>query len=318
VAAASRILLVLGAVLVCTVTASAGAAGPPAPFDWWPVPSPDGSYVAFTRIASGRGTRMSLDVLDVLTRRLVTVGTSASQLDPTWSGNGTQLAYSSGGVLRVASANGTGKHRYVAPLKAFAPAWRPNSTQLAYLTTHGSQNTDLWVGGALWARDVIGRPAWSPDGSAIAFQRDTGIFVATGPGIETELASIANPSAPAWSPDGKRIAYAVVGAIYTVPADGSAPPRRVASVFSAVAGLAWRPDGTALAAAYLRGVALVPPAGGKSRVVPQASGPGVAYLGRSATLVVSAAARGCGGRTGIAELFGTTLRQLTNCEAVSK
>ena len=317
-AAASRILLVLGAVLVCTVTASAGAAGPPAPFDWWPVPSPDGSYVAFTRIAPGRGTRMSLDVLDVLTRKLVTVGTSASQLDPTWSGSGTQLAYSSGGVLRVARANGAGKHRYVAPLKAFAPAWRPNSTQLAYLTTHGSQNTDLWVGGALWARDVIGRPAWSPDGSAIAFQRDTGIFVATGPGIETELASIANPGPPAWSQDGKSIAYGVTSVVFTVAADGSAPPKSVANALAGVAGVSWRADGAGLAVAYLRGVSLVsfagPGAGGQGKPVVGSSGPGVAYLNRTNTLLLSASVRGCGGRVGIAELTGTKLRQLTGCK----
>ena len=130
--------------------------------------------------------------------------------------------------------------------------------------------------------------------------------------------SIANPSAPAWSRDGKSIAYAVAGAIYTVRADGSAPPTRIANVFNAVAGLAWRPDGTGLAAAYLRGVALVPLAGGKSPVVARASGPGVAYLGQSTGLLVSASAPGCGGRTGIAELSGTTLRQLTNCKAASK
>ena len=317
-AAASRILLVLGAVLVFATPAAAGAAGPPAPFDWWPVPSPDGSHVAFTRIVSGKGTRMSLDVLDLRTKRLVTVGTSVSQLDPTWSGDSSQLAFSSGGVLRTVKANGTAKRRYVAPLKAFAPAWRPNSTQLAYLTTHGSQNTDLWVGGALWARDVIGRPAWSPDGSAIAFQRDNGIFVATGPGIETELASIANPGPPAWSQDGKSIAYGVTSVVFTVPADGSAPPKSVANALAAVAGVSWRADGTGLAVAYLRGVSLVrfagPGAGGQGKPIAGSSGPGVAYLDGTNTLLLSASVRGCGGRVGIAELAGTKLRQLTGCK----
>lgn len=311
----------LGAALAVAVPASAGAAGPPAPFDWWPVPSPDGSRVAFTRIVSGKATRMTLDVLDLRTKRLVTVGTSASQLDPTWSGDSSQLAYSSGGVLRVARANGTAKHRYVAPMKAFAPAWRPNSAQLAYLTTHGSQNTDLWVAGVLWARDVIGRPAWSPDGSAIAFQRDNGIFVATGPGIETQLASIANPGPPAWSPDGKTVAYGVTSVVFTVPADGSAAPKGVANALAGVAGVSWRADGAGLAVAYLRGVSLVrfagPGAGGQGKPVAGASGPGVAYLAGTSTLLLSATVRGCGGRVGIAELVGAKLRQLTGCKAVA-
>jgi Tol biopolymer transport system component len=98
-----RILLALGAVLVFAVPRPPRP-GPPAPFDWWPVPSPDGSTSRSRASSPGRGTRMSLDVLDVRTRRLVTVGTSVSQLDPTWSGDGSQLAYSSGGVLRVARA----------------------------------------------------------------------------------------------------------------------------------------------------------------------------------------------------------------------
>ena len=106
--------------------------------------------------------------------------------------------------------------------------------------------------------------------------------------------------------------------IYTVPADGSAVPTKVANVFNAVAGVAWRPDGAGLAVAYLRGVALVPRGGGKSPVVPRASGPGVAYLGPSTTLLVSADAPGCGGRTGIAELVGGKLRQLTSCVAVAR
>jgi Tol biopolymer transport system component len=317
-----RILLVLGAALAVAVPAAAGAAAPPAPFDWWPVPSPDGTHVAFTRIVSGRATHMSLDVLDLRTKKLVTVGTNAGQLDPTWSGDSSQLAFSSGGVLRVVRADGTAKHRYVAPLKAFAPAWRPNSTQLAYLETHGSQNTDLWVAGALWAKDVIGRPAWSPDGSAIAFQRDNGIFVATGPGIETQLASIANPGPPAWSQDGKSIAYGVTSVVFTVPADGSAPPKGVGNALAAVAGVSWRGDGAGLAVAYLRGVSLLrfagPGAGGQGKPVARSSGPGVAYLAGTNTLLLSASVRGCGGRVGIAELAGTTLRQLTACQAAAK
>jgi sugar phosphate isomerase/epimerase len=152
-----------------------------------------------------------------------------------------------------------------------------------------------------------------PAGLVARRQRDRlparhGIFVATGPGIETELASIANPGPPAWSQDGKSIAYGVTSVVFTVPADGSAPPKSVANALAGVAGVSWRADGAGLAVAYLRGVSLVsfagPGAGGQGKPVAGSSGPGVAYLNRTNTLLLSASGRGCGGRVGIAELTG--------------
>jgi len=311
-----RVLLLVG--LVCAVTLPAGAAGPPPPFDWWPVPSPDGTHVAFTRIHDGRAARMQVEILDLATRRLVAAGASQSQLDPTWSPDSKQVAYAAGGVLWVVRADGTGKHRYLAPVKAFAPAWRPNSTQLAYLTTHGSQNTDLWVGGALWARNVIGRPAWSPDGSAVAFQRDDGIYVATGPGAERQVAAIANPGPPAWSHDGRTLAYGVVSVVFTGPADGSASPTVVGNALGGVGQVSWRSDGSRLAVSFDRGVSilrLAPGAAAQGAWIARASGPGVAYQDRSPGLFLSAATAGCGGRVGIAEYTGGRLRQLTDCGA---
>jgi Tol biopolymer transport system component len=312
-----KTLLLLGLLTVLSLPVSAASARP-APFDWWPVPSPDGTHVAFTHVLSGRATRMTLEVVDLRTKRVSVIGTSVSQFVPTWSQDGTELAYSSGGVLRISNPTGTAKHRYLAPAKAFAPAWRPNSTQLAYLTTHGSQNTDLWVAGALWARNVIGRPAWSPDGSAVAYQRDNGIDVASGPGVERQVASIANPGPPSWSQDGKTIAYGAGSAVYTVPADGSAPPKRVANALGQAGKPSWRFDGARLAVAYLRGVAILQFAGSQGTKVAGAAGPDAAYLPGTSTLIVTGSARGCGGRAGIAEVIAGKLHQLTNCVAPPK
>jgi Tol biopolymer transport system component len=312
-----KTVVLLGTLLVLALPVSAASA-PPVPFDRWPVPSPDGSHVAFTHVVTGLGTHMTVEVVNVKTKQVSVIATSPGQLDPTWSQNGSQLAYSVGGVLWVSSPTGTAKHRYVAPLKAWAPAWRPNSTQLAYLTTHGSQNTDLWVAGALWARNVIGRAAWSPDGSAIAYQRDNGIYVATGPGAERQVASIDNPGAPAWSADGKTIAYGAGKGVYTVPADGSAAPTLVVRGLGEVGKPGWRFDGARLAAAYSRGVAVVSLPGGQATKVAGGSGPDAAYLPGSATLLVTGSVKGCGGRAGIAEVVGGKLHQLTNCAPAPK
>jgi Tol biopolymer transport system component len=312
-----KIVLLIGALFLLALPVAA-AAPPPPPFDWWPVPSPDGTRVAFTRVFTGLGTHMTVEVVDLKTKRVSVIASSQGQLDPTWSQDGSQLAYSAGGVLRISNPTGTNKRRYVAPMRAFAPAWRPNSTQLAYLTSHGAQNTDLWVAGALWARDVIGRPAWSPDGSAIAYQRDNGIYVASGPGVERQVASIDNPGPPSWSADGKTVAYGAGKGMYTVPADASAPPTLVVRGLGEVGKPAWRFDGARLAAAYLRGVSVVPLTGGVAVKVAGASGPDAAYLPGSTILLITGSVKGCGSRAGIAEVIGGTLHQLTNCVPAPK
>jgi Tol biopolymer transport system component len=310
-------LLTLGVLLALAVPAAAAPAPAPAPFDWWPVPSPDGMHIALTRVSAGRGTTMTLEVLDLRTRRLTVIGSSRSRLDPAWSHDGSQLAYASGGVLRVSTPVGTARHRYLAPTKAFAPAWRPNSSQLAYLTTHGAQNTDLWVAGKLWARDVIGTPAWSPDGSAIAFQRVGGIYVAAGPSAEKQVASIANPGPPAWSHDGTTIAFSAASVVSTVPADGLAAPKVVGQALGGAGLVSWRFDDARLAVAFDRGVAILrlagPGTGGQGTWIAGASGPGVAYLAGSNDLLVSGSVKGCGGRVGILVYSGGKLRRLTGC-----
>jgi Tol biopolymer transport system component len=263
---------------------------------WWPVAAPGGAHVAFTKVYS---QHMELDVLDVRSHRVVKLGANAGQLLPTWSPDGSHLAYASGGILYVAAANGSGKHRYLAPTRSFAPAWRPGGTQLAYLTTHDARNTDLWVGSALWARDAIGRPAWNPDGTSVAFQRDEGIFIANGPGTETRMANIANPGQPAWSPDGSSIAYTAGHSLFVVAADRSTAPRRIASNLRDPGTPSWLPDGTEVAVSTGDGVWVASLRGAGRRVDPHAHafGAGTSWIGPN--LLISASASGCTERTAI-------------------
>jgi hypothetical protein len=276
--------------------------------DWWPVVSPDGRHVAFTRVFPNH---MELDVANLRTRSVVHIGSNAGQLSPTWSGDGTRLAYASGGILRTVAANGTEKRRYVAPTRAFAPAWRPGSGDLAYLTTHGATNTDLWVAGILWARNVIGQPAWSADGAKLAFQRDDGIYVATGPGQESRLAAALNPGPPAWSHDGKRIAYAVLSVAFVAAADGTSAPVAVANALSGIRTPSWSADDTRLLLPWDRGVAVVGASGehGQGSAVRGALGPGAAWLGSA--VVASGARSACPGHVGIALFSGGAKRLLS-------
>ena len=236
------LLVLVGALVVLAVPASAARLPIVASQDWWPVFSPNGREIAFTRVEQ---RTMTLEVFDLSRTRTYRIAENQSQLSPSWSSDG-RLAFSLGGRIYTSDANGTNRAAVTSAGHAYAPAWRPHSTDIAYLTTVGATNTDLWVNHTLWARDVIGKPAWSPDGSELAFQRDDGVYVATGPGSERKIAGIVNPHGPAWSPNGDEIAYVAAKHLWIATADGSAPPNAIASVSIASSDPSWVPDGTAL------------------------------------------------------------------------
>jgi Tol biopolymer transport system component len=99
-------------------------------------------------------------------------------------------------------------------------------------------------------------PAWSPDGTKIAFTRmlrnNPEIFVMDGDGSGvTQLTGdpATHDEGPAWSPDGRRIAYSSRGAgeqnLVVVNSDGSEAVQLTDGPFEASAP-AWSPDGSQL------------------------------------------------------------------------
>jgi dipeptidyl aminopeptidase/acylaminoacyl peptidase len=93
-------------------------------------------------------------------------------------------------------------------------------------------------------------PAWSPDGSKIAFGHNDGkIYVVDAQPGAQPVPLVEHPAGhPAWSPDGTRIAFERSGDIYVVSALGGPVTQLVAS---APGGYnqdpAWSPDGTQIA-----------------------------------------------------------------------
>jgi len=157
--------------------------------DYYPAISPDGSTVAFSSDRTGR--------FEIYVKQLV-------------GGSGEVQLTSDGG-------------------QNFEPAFSSNGSLIAY---HSRKRGGIWIipitgGTAKQLTEFGSHPAWSPDGSQIAFQSGSAIaigfndsnaqppstlwLVSAEGGEPRQLTDVGNPvgghGAPSWSPDGKRIAF---------------------------------------------------------------------------------------------------------------
>lgn len=99
------------------------------------------------------------------------------------------------------------------------PAISPDGRRIVYTLRTADREVDRNVT-ALWRVDTVGgqarqltqgtadsSPAWSPDGTMIAFLRDKDIWLLPADGGEPKQATTSGAGAPVWSPDGARIAF---------------------------------------------------------------------------------------------------------------
>jgi len=98
-----------------------------------------------------------------------------------------------------------------------------------------------------------GGASLSPDATKVAYGAAAGVHVhcITGPCSDNDLP--AGSSQPAWSPDGTTIAYVLGGDVFTIAYDGSGSPATRTSGAADDKQPTWSPDGSAIAFASLRG-----------------------------------------------------------------
>jgi hypothetical protein len=272
-----KLLVAAAALLVLALPASAAAPRILAAQDAWPVWSPDGRSIAFTRIDS---SGMTLEVLRP-GGRPVAIARNAYQLEPSWSLDGSRIAYQSHGSVFVATLGGATSR--LGP--GGAPAYGPSVARVV--------DGSLVVGGVVWAKAVIGHPAWSPDGKRIAFQRDNGIYVAAGPGGGALWFGGDEPGAPAWSPDGSMLAF-TVGEEVWVAGPSVVPAHTIARGMPDASAPSWSSEGDAVAYSR-RGAIEISYLGGKSVVLTPSTGIGAGFDPRRGLVAFAGPRPGCPG-----------------------
>ncbi|HSE23746.1 MAG TPA: carboxypeptidase regulatory-like domain-containing protein [Pyrinomonadaceae bacterium] len=242
-----------------------------------PAFSPDGSKIAFHRQILSR-TDIFVMNADGTNPVALTSGPSPTgsaqvfNLHPTWSPDGTKLAFSSSnsgtGKLEiwVMNANGGGVVRLTTSVQVSAdgqgpifssdenPAWSPDGLRIAFDSSrNGLSDHELYVMSADGTNqtrltDNIYEdrfPTWSPDSQKIGFSGN-GLHIMNRDGSNVVLVPDAGGPA-AWSPDGSKFAYinldpanSYKGAIYVSKIDGTSTVKITDNTFD-VRSPSWAP-----------------------------------------------------------------------------
>ena len=194
--------------------------------------SPDRSTILFASDRLGLST-YSLYLMDADGTNIRPVNEAIRAGAASWSPDGTQLVYNSGGI-RIINRDGTGDVPLTSNPADIEPAWSPDGGRIAFsrgLRLHlmNVDGSDLHpisdgLGGESGAK-------WSPDGTRILYvgNRVAGLEIYViqddGTGRRNVTSNELNDSDPAWSPTGDRIIYSTsefpATVLYRVPGDGS-------------------------------------------------------------------------------------------------
>ena len=228
--------------------------------------SPDGSRIVFQSSSGSVNQEISVINANGSGRRQLTntvLSGEPTEQEPAWSPDGSQIVFTRGGDVWVMNANGSSPTQLTSdPLADTQPAWSPDGSQIAF--KRGTGVGDVWVMNADGTGELNitpdspagcspncyqgddSHPAWSPDGTKIAYVHGygplTNYYAGGGkpniwtmdpddPGssdnVNVSFTNARSDTEPAWSPDGTKIAMVGVTDtnhdIWVMNADGGSP-----------------------------------------------------------------------------------------------
>jgi Tol biopolymer transport system component len=227
-------------------------------FQTEPAWSPDGTQIAFESARSGSFDIYVMRADGTGTRRLTS--TEEDDRHPTWSSDGSSIAFSRGtpGDIYVMDADGSRARPLLAnPTGESEPAWSPDGKWIAYVQREpGSPVRELWLmrsdgsgSHRLTALDASSlNPAWAPDSRRLAFASNVvaslyDIYVLRVGTKKARRMTREGPDTfePSWSPNGSTIAFAQGGSIKTVDAEAGSEIDEITASDGNDSSPAWNP-----------------------------------------------------------------------------
>jgi TolB protein len=192
-----------------------------------PAWSPSGKSVVFT-VLGNTGTQVQeLDVRTGFTRRISQIRAGLN-ITPVYQPGGNGILYSQGGgygtdlVLAGLDSSKPKKLTIGKGTDNTSPSYSPDGTQIAfisgksgtpqvYIMDADGSNVQLLTPYKPGVRSYRASPDWSPDGRAIAYEQQNGLFqiwmIDLRDRVPKQLTSDGENEDPSWAPDGRHIVF---------------------------------------------------------------------------------------------------------------